>query len=47
MLFLKQLIIDNVQSSYIMVDLRGKFLDDIFGYYRYSRSVLDVGIYET
>jgi radical S-adenosyl methionine domain-containing protein 2 len=38
--------IDDIQSSYIMVDPRGKFFDDTFGYYRYSRSILDVGIDE-
>lgn len=38
--------IDDIQSSYIMIDPRGKFFDDTLKYYRYSRSILDVGIDE-
>ena len=33
-----------MRGSYIMVDAKGRFHDDTFGYYRYSAPILDVGV---
>jgi radical S-adenosyl methionine domain-containing protein 2 len=36
--------IEDIRTSYIMVDPLGRFFDDATGVYRYSRSILDVGV---
>jgi radical S-adenosyl methionine domain-containing protein 2 len=36
--------IEDIRTSYIMVDPLGRFFDDATGRYRYSRSILDVGV---
>jgi radical S-adenosyl methionine domain-containing protein 2 len=38
--------IEDIRTSYIMIDPQGRFFDDVTGPYRYSRPILRVGIEE-